>query len=72
MENAPNCYECRHRTNLPGDCHSCCRAGNARVQGNLHAILNGWFFHPFNFDPIWLEACDSFEPASPKEQSPDT
>ena len=31
------------------------------VKGNPHGIKNGWFNWPFNFDPIWLEACDGFD-----------
>lgn len=32
------------------------------IVGNPHGIRNGWFAWPFNFDPIWLEACNGFEP----------
>lgn len=28
------------------------------VRGNPHGIRAGWFMHPFNYDPAWLEACD--------------
>jgi len=35
--------------------------GGLNVVGNLHGIKNGWFNHPFNFDPTWLESCDGFE-----------
>ena len=31
-----------------------------KVRGNQHGIKNGWFNHPFNFDPVWLENCDGF------------
>jgi hypothetical protein len=24
-------------------------------------MRNGWFCWPFNFDPVWLEACDGFK-----------
>jgi len=33
-----------------------------KVKGNEHGIRNGWFNHPYNFDPVWLEECDGFEP----------
>lgn len=66
-----NCYECKHRSDLPGNCHSQCNVGVAglfnggtvvpKVSGNEHGIKNGWFFWPFNFDPVWLQSCDSFE-----------
>ena len=32
-----------------------------KVIGNKHGIRNGWFQHPFNFDPIWLEECNGFK-----------
>jgi hypothetical protein len=28
---------------------------------NSHGVRNGWCSWPFNFDPIWVESCDSFE-----------
>ena len=31
------------------------------VRGNPHGIAHGWFAFPFNFDPVWLEACDGFK-----------
>ena len=31
------------------------------VVGNAHGIRHGWFMHPFNFDPVWLESCTGFE-----------
>ncbi len=31
------------------------------VRGNPHGIKKGWFNHPFNFDPIWLEECTGYE-----------
>lgn len=31
------------------------------VKGNAHGIRQGWFLHPFNFDPVWLESCTGFE-----------
>ena len=41
-----------------------------KVKGNEWGIRNGWFNHPLNFDPVWLEECNGFEPlsASPKEE----
>ena len=32
-----------------------------RIIGNVTGIKNGWFNWPFNFDPVWLDKCDSFE-----------
>ena len=33
-----------------------------KVKGNQHGISSGWFNHPLNFDPVWLEECNGFEP----------
>jgi len=33
-----------------------------KVKGNEHGKKSGWFNHPLNFDPVWLEECDGFEP----------
>lgn len=32
------------------------------VKGNAHGIRHGWFNHPYNFDPIWLEDCSGYTP----------
>lgn len=37
------------------------------VKGDPHGIHNGWFCHPLNFDPVWLEECDGFEPQDQKK-----
>ena len=58
----PSCYECQYRYDIPGDSHSRCGNLAATVTGNPHGIKNGWFFHPFNFDPTWLLTCDGFKP----------
>lgn len=34
---------------------------NIKVVGNLHGIEHGWFNHPLNFDPVWLDECNGFE-----------
>ena len=34
------------------------------VKGNSHGISHGWFNHPFNFDPTWLDECSGFKKAS--------
>ena len=58
----PDCYKCSNRGTVPGDTHSSCSAKNAKVEGNRHGILRGWFAWPFNYDPVWLISCDSFSP----------
>lgn len=35
--------------------------GGITVKGNQHGINSGWFVHPLNFDPVWLEECNGFE-----------
>lgn len=32
------------------------------VLGKKYGIDSGWFNWPWNYDPIWLEQCDGFEP----------
>jgi hypothetical protein len=32
------------------------------IKGNPHGLQKGWFNWPINFDPIWLENCNGFEP----------
>ena len=55
------CYECKYRGTIPGDAHSKCTNPYSVVIGDPHGVKNGWFLHPFNFDPNWLIYCDSFE-----------
>jgi hypothetical protein len=39
-------------------------SNDVKVVGNKHGIANGWFNHPFDFDPTWLEECSGFEKKS--------
>ena len=32
------------------------------IKANLHGLKMGWFNWPYNFDPVWLEACNGFTP----------
>jgi hypothetical protein len=66
----PNCYQCVHRRELPGDAHSRCNNINANVVGHEHGKVNGWFSWPYNFDPVWLEKCDGFS-ENPKDKLPE-
>lgn len=61
----PLCYHCVHRRHVPGDVHSSCNSSKAAVAGNTHGIKHGWFLHPYNFDPIWLEKCTGFQTEDP-------
>ena len=37
----PNCYDCKWRDEVPGDCHSCCKHPSLKADpvGNLMAIF---------------------------------
>jgi len=39
-----------------------------KVKGNMQGVRGGWFNHPLNFDPVWLEECDGFEKLNPKNK----
>ena len=65
MSERPNCYDCLHRKMVLGDAHSRCANTEAKVTGNEHGRRSGWFLWPANFDPVWLESCDGFEPKEP-------
>lgn len=34
--------------------------GAIEVTANPHGVQKGWFLHPMNFDPVWLETCTGF------------
>jgi len=58
----PDCYACRWRGTLPGNAHSRCLNPNSpTVGGSPHGVRMGWFFWPYNFDPMWLASCGGFE-----------
>ena len=59
-----DCYKCKYRGTIPGDCHSKCnhpKPQSCNIKGNKHGISSGWFMWPWNFDPVWLENCNGFE-----------
>lgn len=65
----PNCYECIHRGDLPGNAHSHCNniLGVGVMEANTYGVKMGWFLWPYNFDPVWLIKCDGFTPKPKKE-----
>lgn len=65
----PLCYSCVYRAEVPFSCHSACRNAFATVVGSQHGIKHGWFSWPFDFDPIWLEACSGFIDRKKLEES---
>lgn len=40
--------------------------GGIKVKGKEQGIRGGWFNHPLNFDPVWLEECDGFKKSTKK------
>ena len=66
----PDCYKCIHRRDIPGNAHSECANRKAKVTGDKYGIRSGWFFWPYNFDPIWLESCTGFEKKEAISQAP--
>ena len=56
------CYQCKYRRDIPGDCHSACVNPDPEMTANPHGIKMGWFFYPLNFDPVWkTKLCNNFE-----------
>ena len=56
------CYSCKHKRNVPGDCHVECAKPDPRMTGNPHGMANGWFIYPLLFDPTWkTKDCSNFE-----------
>ena len=47
--------------NLPGKLPILLENPDCKVVGDPHGIKNGWFNHPFDFDPVWLKECSGFE-----------
>ena len=56
------CYYCKYKQEVPGNCHIRCAKPDANMKGDPHGIKNGWFIYPALFDPVWKEKlCDNFE-----------
>ena len=36
------------------------------IRAAARGIAGGWFVWPVNFDPVWLENCDGFQPVERK------
>ena len=59
---ANNCYECKNKRNVPGNCHIQCVKPDPKMTGNEHGIRSGWFMYPMLFDPVWAtKKCVNFE-----------
>ncbi len=56
------CYKCKHRRAIPGDCHTQCAKPDKFMTGDEHGKRSGWFMYPLNFDPVWkTKLCSNFE-----------
>jgi len=57
-----NCWQCKNSRSIPGDCHLQCVKPDFKMTAYKHGILKGWFFYPWNFDPVWMtKKCSNFE-----------
>ena len=57
-----DCYGCKHKRDVPGNCHIQCVNPDPKMTGDHHGIRSGWFFYPLLFDPIWMtKQCANFE-----------
>lgn len=67
MPDKTSCYKCVFRGSVPGSEHSSCTfqwsVDMENVpKGHTHAIKNGWWIFPWNYDPIWMkEDCTQFK-----------
>ena len=68
----PNCSDCKHVREIPGDAHKSCSNASATVVGHETGIRRGWFTWPVNFDPAWLISCNGFEAKEPKAMAEET
>lgn len=60
----PRCSWCKHRREVPGNCHIACAKPCVQVTGHPHGIDNGWFMYPLLFDPVWMTTpCTTYESA---------
>ena len=56
------CYNCKHKRNVPMNTHIKCVNPDPEMTGNAHGIKRGWFIYPSLFDPVWKEKrCANFE-----------
>ena len=44
---------------------------NLNIKAELHGVMNGWFFWPVNFDPVWLINCNGFTPKEDEKNATD-
>jgi len=55
------CNDCIFKKNVPGSAHfSCSRSSTGVSNVNKHGVEKGWFFFPFDYDPVWAEDCTGY------------
>lgn len=37
------------------------QAKKLEIKAKPRGVVSGWFYWPFDFDPVWLENCNGFE-----------
>lgn len=56
------CWFCRNRYPIPGNCHIGCSKPDPDMTGEEYGIRNNWFSYPYCFDPVWkTKLCCNFE-----------
>jgi len=56
------CYQCKNRRTISGDAHSWCAKPDPAMTGLDYGIKSGWFWYPYNFDPVWkTKDCCNFD-----------
>lgn len=61
MEKKPNCYECKHRGNVPGDAHSCCKHPKAGSGDNPLMALMAIFASVGRVAPVMGEGAKGLD-----------
>lgn len=60
--NVTNCYKCKYKRDVPGNCHIQCINPDPNMSGDPYGVRNGWFIYPLLFDPIWKEnVCKNYQ-----------
>jgi len=56
------CWTCKHKRPVPGNCHIRCDKPDENMTGDLYGRSEGWFFYPSCFDPTWKTSdCTNYE-----------
>lgn len=60
-----NCFKCKYKGKVLGSCHICCKnpSTELNIEQDPQGVNGGWCNFPHNFDPVWIDNCDGFEPA---------